>query len=564
MKNSSVFHCKSVANPRLALLAILLTTASLSGCGGGGGGSSSDTVVADNPPTASSVAVTTPEDTPASGNLAASDADGDPLTFSIASQGSKGTASITDPATGTFVYTPNPDDSGTDSFTFKASDGSADSNIATVSVTITPVNDPPVAQAGSLTTSEDTQADGTLNASDTDNDPLSYSIVSQGSRGTVSITDPATGAFTYTPDANENGTDSFTFKASDGSADSNTATVSITVTPVNDLPVATGSCGTTLQAQPFNGTLSGTDLESPTFLTYSLNADGSGGAGPIVTAKGGTVTITNVTTGTYTYVPDVAAGDKRGTDTFDFQVSDTDGGTASATETVIVDQTIMPLGDSIAQGSVFNGVDFGSGADRVGFRLPLFNTLNTAGYTFDFVGSLVHGSNLLPDFNHEGHGGWTAAEIAFGNLSDPSVGAVFDWLEANPTDIVLLHAGTNELATTTATDIANILDEIDRWETTGTKRNPVTVVLALIIDRDSRNNATVAAFNNSVQIMANSRITAGDDIIIVDQQAAVNYDTDMSDNLHPGDGTNGGDGYSKMADVWFSALSLPGVLDKCP
>ena len=81
---------------------------------------------------------------------------------------------------------------------------------------MTPVNDPPAANAGAVTTNEDTAATGTLAASDVDGNPLTYSIVANGTKGTAAITNAATGAFTYTPNANANGTDTFTFKANDG------------------------------------------------------------------------------------------------------------------------------------------------------------------------------------------------------------------------------------------------------------------------------------------------------------------------------------------------------------
>ena len=71
-----------------------------------------------------------------SGTLSASDEDGDPLTFSVVTNGSKGVAQITDAATGAFTYTPSAGASGADSFIFKANDGQADSNVAIVTVTI--------------------------------------------------------------------------------------------------------------------------------------------------------------------------------------------------------------------------------------------------------------------------------------------------------------------------------------------------------------------------------------------------------------------------------------------
>jgi VCBS repeat-containing protein len=93
-----------------------------------------------------------------------------------------------------------------------------------------------VASNGSLTTNEDTAATGTLAETDVDNSTLTYSVVAGASHGTVTITNASTGAYSYTPDANYNGTASFSFEASDGSLDSNTATVSVTFTAVNDAP----------------------------------------------------------------------------------------------------------------------------------------------------------------------------------------------------------------------------------------------------------------------------------------------------------------------------------------
>ena len=101
--------------------------------------------------------------------------------------------------------------------------------------TTLPVNHPPMAYDQSVNTEEDTPVEISLGASDEDNDPLTYSIVSLPSNGTLTGTPPNV---TYTPDPNYSGGDSFTFKANDGKTDSNIATVSITITSVNDPPVA--------------------------------------------------------------------------------------------------------------------------------------------------------------------------------------------------------------------------------------------------------------------------------------------------------------------------------------
>jgi hypothetical protein len=405
----------------------------------------------------------------------------------------------------------------------------------------------PTATSGTLATDEDTPKQGTLNASYPKNDHLTYRIVKNGNKGTVTITNASTGAFTYTPNPDANGSDTFRFKANDGLMDSKAATVKISINPINDAPIATSVCSTTPQAQTMAGTLNATDLETPALLMYSLNADGSGGIGPITTSKGATVTITNQTTGAFTYQPDTVAGNKRGKDMFDYQVTDQDGGVASATQTIIVDQTIMPLGDSITAGDIAPPDVFSGG-----YRKPLYDKLLKAGFTFDFVGSQNDGYGF--DFNHEGHGGWNARDIAWGRTDATDDDGVYAWLDANPADIVLLHAGSNGLAADTD-DVEAILNEIQRWEDSA-EGNHVIVVLAKIIDYVPH-KPVVDEFNTNLQSMADNRIANGDDIIVVDQWNALNYQDDMSNYVHPND-----IGYAKMSNVWFNALT--NIVDKCP
>src|SRR4029079_7434934 len=184
-------------------------------------------------PHANDSAVTTDEGTPVQIDLSADDPDGDPLTFSIVAppqHGHLGTVSGNK-----VTYTPDNGYRGPDAFTFKASDGTLNSNVATESITVRGVNHAPVAQDGSLTTDQDVAKDVTLQTSDPDGDALTFSIVSQPQHGTLSGLAPA---LTYTPSPGYSGPDAFTFKANDGSLDSNVATVSITVNHVNHAPVA--------------------------------------------------------------------------------------------------------------------------------------------------------------------------------------------------------------------------------------------------------------------------------------------------------------------------------------
>lgn len=182
-------------------------------------------------PIADDAAFMTLEDEASAGTLMASSPGGTPLTYSIVTNGTLGIAEITDAATGAYTYTPNANASGTDAFTFKANNGTMDSNIATITATIAPVNDEPVAADGSLSTSQDTIATGTLSATDVDGPALTFTIEQNGTRGTATVTNASTGAFTYTPNAGALGTDTFTFSASDGSYSSNIATIAVNILP---------------------------------------------------------------------------------------------------------------------------------------------------------------------------------------------------------------------------------------------------------------------------------------------------------------------------------------------
>ncbi|NES94124.1 MAG: DUF4347 domain-containing protein [Desertifilum sp. SIO1I2] len=144
--------------------------------------------------------------------------------------------SLTLNANGSFSYTPNPNFSGTDSFTYRANDGSLNSNLATVTLTVDSVNQPPVARDNEYTLEQNTVltvevADGVLsNDTDPENDRLSAILISNPTNGTLAFNPD--GAFIYTPNPDFSGTDSFTYLANDGTNDSNIVTVSLTVNPV--------------------------------------------------------------------------------------------------------------------------------------------------------------------------------------------------------------------------------------------------------------------------------------------------------------------------------------------
>jgi len=217
-------------------------------------------------------------------------------------------------ANGSFSYTPNANFNGTDSFTYTASDGSLSSNAATVTITVNPVNDAPVANGGSISTDEDTASSPfTLTGTDADNDALTFEIVTAPVKGTYNAT---TGI--YTPNANANGSDSFTFIAKDASSQSSAATVSITIKPVNDAPTATAQSVTTDEDTAKAITLSGSDVEGDA-LTYNASQPSHGSV--------------SCTGAGCSYTP---TANYNGADSFTFKVNDGTADSAPATISITV------------------------------------------------------------------------------------------------------------------------------------------------------------------------------------------------------------------------------------
>jgi len=183
-------------------------------------------------PVANPDSFATDEDVALTGNVLGNDTDvdGPALSATLVSGPAHGTLVFN--TNGSFTYTPNANYFGPDGFTYKASDGSLDSNVADVSLTVNPVNDAPVANADSFTLDEGTTLTANVLGNDTDVDSatLTATLVSGAAHGSVTLSPE--GSFTYTPNANFFGTDSFTYKASDGALDSNVTTVSLTVNDV--------------------------------------------------------------------------------------------------------------------------------------------------------------------------------------------------------------------------------------------------------------------------------------------------------------------------------------------
>lgn len=194
---------------------------------------------------------------------------------------------------------------------------------------------------------------------------------------------------------------------------------------------------------------------------------------------------------------------------------------------------IMPLGDSITEGVA-------GSSDDTGYRRALYQSLIGAGHSVDFIGTQTDGTPTDFDRDHEGHGGWRADQIR-DNIKS--------WLTTNPADIILLHIGTNDISqgqtvSSTVTNVRQILDSIDA------KSTATEVFLARIINRTDGYSAATTTYNVQLQALANTRIANGDLITVVDQEAALNYPSDLADAVHPNDA-----GYAKMAQCWFTPVS---------
>lgn len=200
---------------------------------------------------------------------------------------------------------------------------------------------------------------------------------------------------------------------------------------------------------------------------------------------------------------------------------------------------IMPLGDSITYDNKYG--ETRTDGERTGYRSFLWYKLTNAKYDVDFVGSQVAGQAVTPIFDpdNEGHPGWDSYDIAEKVLS---------YMNNSQPDIVLLHIGTNDRGSTSPEGVNLILDEIDHYEQTTERK--VKVIVALIINTKD-NDGRIKIFNRRINQLLVERISSGDNIEIVDMYRGAGFtQSDFADRLHPSPS-----GYSKMADVWFNALT---------
>ena len=257
------------------------------------------------------------------------DIEGDGLTAVIESDVANGTLALA--ADGSFTYLPDANFFGEDSFTYRAFDGALYSEVVTVTITVNPINDTPVAVADSYMADEDVElvvgvAEGVL-TNDADDGPMTAALQTDVANGTLALT--ADGSLTYMPDADFFGEDSFTYKAFDGALYSNAVTVTITVSPINDAPVAVADAYSTDQNTELSVAAPGvltndTDVEKDV-LTAVLETDVANG------------TLVLAADGSFTYLPDAGFF---GEDVFTYKAFDGVLSSGAATVTITVNEVV--------------------------------------------------------------------------------------------------------------------------------------------------------------------------------------------------------------------------------
>ncbi|MGC5290529.1 cellulose binding domain-containing protein [Micromonospora sp. DT231] len=193
---------------------------------------------------------------------------------------------------------------------------------------------------------------------------------------------------------------------------------------------------------------------------------------------------------------------------------------------------VMPLGDSITDGFNVAG----------GYRIELWQRFTSGGYRIDFVGSQFNGPSSLGDHDHEGHSGWTIAQI------DANV---VNWLRATNPRTVLLHIGTNDMYGDTSGAPGRLATLVDRITNTAPNAD---VFVATIIPKSGADNV-VRGYNAAIPGIVQTRAAAGKRVHLVDMYRALTLG-DLADGVHPN-----ATGYRKMAAAWYDALrSVPGSI----
>jgi gliding motility-associated-like protein len=305
------------------------------------------------------------------------DAEGDKLTVIKVSDPIHGKLLLN--KDGSFTYVNDGSEANEDHFTYRAFDGQAEGNIASVTIALNSVNDPPVAEADSYTIEEGgtltvTSEQGLLaNDKDPEGSVLKAEKVTDSSHGKLTLN--ADGSFLYIHDGSESTGDSFTYRANDGILGSNNVKVTISVTPVNDSPIAMADVATVNEDTKLQGKSVLSNDGDPENNSLSISIS------PVSGPSHGNLVINS--DGTYNYIPDL---NFNGTDNFIYKICD--NGSPSQCSTAQVTITIVPVNDapiaiaddaSVSEHQVLNGTSvLANDSDPDGDPLSINTTAETA------------------------------------------------------------------------------------------------------------------------------------------------------------------------------------------
>lgn len=241
-------------------------------------------------PVAAGFALATREEVATGARLTASDVDNDTLTFSVGTPPERGTATVD--AKGNVAFTPATNANGTDSFTIVVDDGHGGQATVTITVKIAAVNDSPVVAAVTLTTNEDELGTAAVVASDVDGEALQFAIGATPKNGAATI--DGEGRVRYTPRANFNGADSFSVVVKDPAGATASATVSVTVAPVNDAPAAPSPVASTPEEVAVDVLVAASDVDGDAVALAVKSIDAAQGSASMVDGRVRVVPARNV------------------------------------------------------------------------------------------------------------------------------------------------------------------------------------------------------------------------------------------------------------------------------
>ncbi len=351
-------------------------------------------------PTANNGVLSLNEHGSGTGILGAADINRDTLTYVIVTNGSKGTASITDQATGAYIYTPGPHETGADSFTFKVNDGTVDSNTATVTVTIVDVNDPPTISDISSRTIVESTSTGTIGFTIGDEETAAASLtvgVASSDTSLVPLSGVVLGGsganrtITVTPTSGRTGTATITVSVNDGASSAKDAfTLTVSAAAVENNTTGGSAWDTSAWDAGIWSEGAGLDASSNEQGAVTLNGDANGASYAWSQVSGTTVTLSGATTATPSFTSPIIAAEE--TLTFEVTVTYASGASVSDRVSVVVKPVARTL--AIDDVTVTEGDDNSAAAT---FTVTL-NMKSLATTTVDYLtsdGTAVNGSDFI-------------------------------------------------------------------------------------------------------------------------------------------------------------------------